>query len=303
MPRPSQVRQREPNSRFLGNQPSVAEAQQSGRLFNLPVEIRLAIYRFSFARTHRLTLRRFEDLASRIPTTSISKALFTTSILATCKIVHAEALPVFYASHTFHYSAERDGVFHQPNIKQEYLQWVKHISIDATLTFRSYEKLEPAIVTHVQTLIEHCTRLSSFILHIIPSVASFSFEFGSPPPISPEYLPRCLNKGAAANTLRELRPRLRKLSIVSFGNWYTMHHLRKAITGDDQWAQEDMHYRWPGLSLSVSQDKAVSVKQRTYSVIGLEDSVHPHKQCIRVFNAYRPKKKRGRRSKKDEVIT
>lgn len=286
MPRPSQVRQRGPNGRFLSSQSNVAEAQQSGGLLSLPVEIRLAIYKFSFASTHRRTLRRFDDLLSRRPSTPMSKACFPTSILTTCKTVHAEALPVLYASHIFHYSAERDSVFHQPTIKQEYLPWVKHISIDGTLTFHTWKKLEPAIVTHVQTIIDHCPKLRTFTLHIIPSVGP-QLNFPSPF-FSPDLLPQSLNKGAAANTLRELRPRLHKLSIVSFGNWDSMHHLRKPIASDDEWVEMNSHCGWPGLSLSVAQDKAVRVKQRSYTLIGYEDTVHPHKQCVRSFSAYRP---------------
>ena len=296
MPRPSQVRQRGSNGRFVSSQSSVAEAQHPGGLFALPVEIRLAIYRFSFARSHRRTLRRFEDLTSRRPITPMVKAFFSTSILATCKTVHAEALPVFYASHTFHYSAERNGVFHQPTIKQEYLQWVKHISIDATLTFHSWKRLEPAIVKHLQTIIEHCTKLRTFTLHIIPAVGP-DLDFS--PFFSLELIPRTLCKGAAANAIRMLRPRLDQLSIVSFGNWDTMLYLRKAIARDDQWVEGKKCYGWPGLSLSTSQSKAVGIKQRNYALVGYEDWVHPHQQCIRVFNAYRPKERSERKSERD----
>lgn len=95
---------------------------------------------------------------------------------------------------------------------------------------------------------------------------------------------------AAANALRKLRPRLDQLTIVSFGKWETLHDLRKAIASDDQWVEGDKCYRWPGLSLSVAQEKAVSVKQRRYTLVGYEDVVHPHKECVRVFHAYRPKK-------------
>ena len=290
MPRSSQIRQRGPNGRFLSSRPSV-EIQQSGGLFALPTEIRLAIYRFSFTTNNECTLRRTEDFMSQKPPVSFFFGFFNTSILTTCKTIYAEALPLFYASQTFHYPAELDCVFRQPSIKHEYLQWVKHLSIDVTLTLQSFKKLEPIVTKHVEKLIKYCPKLSSFTLHVIP--ASESQAFGTAHFFMLELIPPTLNKGTAANALRKLRPRLDQLTIVSFGKWETLHHLRKAIASDDQWVEGDKCYRWPGLSLSVAQEKAVNSKQRRYSLAGYEDVVHPHKECVRIFHAFRAKKSGG----------
>lgn len=289
MPRPSQIRQRGPNGRFLSSRPSVPEAQQSGCLFRLPTEIRLAIYEFSFTiNNNKCTLRRMEDLLSLKSPIPFFIGLFSNSILTTCKTIYAEALPLFYASQTFHYPAEVDGLFCQPAIKHEYLQWVKHISIDVTLNLQSFKKLEPIVTRHVEKITKHCPKLSSFTLHVIP--ASESQAFDTARFFLLELIPPTLNKGIAARALRKLRPRLDELSIVSFGKWDTLHDLRKAIASDDQWVEGDKCYKGPELSLSVAQKKAVSSKQRRYTLVGYEDVIHPHKECVRIFHAYRPKK-------------
>lgn len=289
MPRPTPVRQRGPNGRFLSSHRTVTakEAQQAGILFTLPIEIRLAIYRFSFSSNNKCTLRRVEELTSqRHKTAPRNVKIFSNSILTTCNTIYAEALPLFYASQTFHYAAELDCVFHQPTIKQEYLQWVKHISIDATLTLQSFDKLEPLVTTHIHSILTHCTKLTSFTLHVIPAA-----ETSTDPFFSLEMIPKTLGNHAAAKALRKLRPRLDTLSIVTLGNWHSLHHFHEAVASDEQWVEGEKCYEWPGLSLTAAQYRAVHVKQRRYTLAGREDVVHPHKLCVRAFHIYRSEKR------------
>lgn len=283
MPRPSASRRRGPNGRFLGDPNATATtAEHSVSLFTLPPEVRLAIYEFSFTGGKECTLRRLHELPPQ--TWTIAYKVFNNAILRTCKTIHAEALPLFYASHTFHYPAELDGVFQRPNITEAYLGWMKHLSISVTVTPYSRANLDAIVARHVQTMIEHCAKLSSFTLHVVPSS-----EATDPPMFSLLPIPRTLKKGAAADALKTLRPRLNRLSIVTFGDWDTLHHIRQAIADDEQWAEGDKCYAWPGLSLTNAQKTAVSVRQRRYTLAGDEDYVHPHRQCIRVFHTPRSK--------------
>ncbi|KAL9065066.1 MAG: hypothetical protein Q9161_008485 [Pseudevernia consocians] len=281
MPRLALVRHRAPNGRFLSSRASASvtatTVQHTVGLFGLPPELRLAVYKCLFSITDKCTLRRLEDVASRKEI-----KLSNSSILTTCKMIYTEALPLFYASRTFHYPAELDGLFRQPRILEAHLQRVKHISIEVSVTTKSIDKLDAIVGRHVATIIQHCEKLSSFTLHVIPAI-----ETDTRPLIPLALIPICLGEGAAAEALRTLRPRIHQLSIVTFGNWDTLHHLREAIADDACWVEGGKCYGWPGLTLTPAQSAAVGVKQRRYTLAGSETFIHPHSQCIRVFHTFR----------------
>lgn len=282
MPQLALVRQRAPNGRFLSRHASASvtatTVQHAIGLFTLPPELRLATYKCLFSITDECTLRRLEDVASRK-----GIKLANSSILTTCKMIYTEALPLFYASRTFHYPAELDGLFRQPKILEAHLKWVKHISIEVTVTTKAYDKVDAIVARHVETIIKHCKNLGSFTLHVIPTTKP-----DTPPIFSLALiLPICLGEGAAAEALSTLRPRIDQLSIVTFGNWHILHHLREAIADDDCWVEGGKCYGWPGLTLTNAQSAAVDVKQRRYTLAGSEHIIHPHSQCIRVFHTYR----------------
>ena len=198
-------------------------------------------------------------------------------------MIHTEALPLFYASQTFHYPAELNGILCRPTIKKAHLKWVRHISIEVTVTTQSYTKLDAIVARQVEEITEHCKTLSSFTLNVIPAT-----ESGRPqPPVSLALIPLCFREDGVKTALKTLHARIHELSIVTYGKWETLHHLREAIAGDGRWVEGDKCYGWPGLTLTKAQDAAVSVRQRRYTLAGSEHVVHPHKECIRVFRTCR----------------
>ena len=164
---------------------------------------------------------------------------------------------------------------------------MKHVSIEVTVTTRSYTKLDALVTTHVQTITRLCTKLDSFTLHVIPASEADTLPFYS----SAQKTDLSFHKGAAAaKALRMLRPRLSRLSVVYFGDWHALHHLRETIAVDDRWVEEGKCYKWPGgLRLTEAQSAAVSLPQRRYALVGNEDINHPHRQCIRAFHTFRSK--------------
>lgn len=253
--------------------------------FTLPPEVRCTIYKTLFS--DKCTLRRPDEAKAR---DASHIELFDNSILTTCKIIYAEALPIFYASQTFHFSAEIDGVFRDSKILQAHLNMIKHISIEVTLRAQSFKRLDSIVAAHVDEITKHCTKLTTFTLHIIPATKPNDEPF-----ISQSLVQRTFTDLTAATALKTLRSsrRLKSLTIVSFGNWHDLYHFRHAIASDDQWVEGARRYSWPGLRLTRWQDAAVRVKQRRYSLAWdlFGAQTHPHKCCIRVFHAGAPKRK------------
>lgn len=283
MPRPTPVRQRGPNGRFLSSHASITTttAQPSASLLSLPPELRLAIYRFLFRTTDKYTLHRLEDVISQRKAFAPGKIkLFNNSILTTCKKIHTEALPLFYASQVFHYTIDQSNFLAGPATTEAYLGRMKHLSIDITVSRQSFTELDTIISTHVNTKLKHHTNIRSLTLHIIPES-----EAGTLPSIiTPTHTSLSFGQGAAATALKSLRSRIDRLSIVYFGGWHDLHNLREAVADDARWVEEGKCYGWPGLSLTEAQSTAVTAPQRRYTLVGSEGVNHPHSQCIRVFH-------------------
>ena len=251
-------------------------------LFTLPPEVRCEVYKALFSITDDIILRhRVDPRARSTPSaTSVNNA-----ILRTCKTIYTEALPFFYASQRFHYSAERHGDFSKPTFFPSSAKWIKYLSIEVTITVNSQpsSKSDANVAKSIWIISKFCTTLSEFTLHIIPAI-----ELGRPPGPSQERITDAFAYGTAAKALKALRPRLQLLSIVTFGDCDALYRFREVIAGKDQWVEEDLWYTWPGLRLNRLQDVAVSAQQRRYTLAGTEDVVHPHKIGVRVFHLYRP---------------
>ena len=286
MPQPTTVTQCRPDSKSpsIHANTTATEPQPQISIFTFPPEVRLAIYSFTFTTSENCTLRRLKDVPPRRHFSQQAATLFPSSILQTSKTIHTEALPIFHASQTFHYSTELHGLFGQPTIPNAHLGWLKHMSIDVTVATNTLKKLDSIIAIHTQAILKHCSKLSSFTLHIIPAAEPGHFNVTDHTMAQAE---THLLKGGSAKLLKTLQQRIEELSIVYYGNWHTLRKLRKAIAGDKDWVQGDNCYGWPALSLTEAQDEAVSVKQRRYTEVGSEGVVHPHKKCIRAFHCCR----------------
>ena len=100
--------------------------------------------------------------------------------------------------------------------------------------------------------------------------------------------------------LKTLRSKILLLRIVMFGNWDDLHHFRSAISGHEKWVQGDKCWgEWPGLMLTGAQYAAIAVKQRRYTLAGSENVIHPHKNCIRIFDLRQPWIERRSTKKED----
>ena len=280
MPRSRRIKQRGPKDNFLSSHAIITETKKD-HFSTLPPEVRCLIYKALFGK--RCILRRVDDAKAR---NAPYITPFDNSILRTCKTFYTEALPIFYASQTFHFPAELDSIFRENNILQAHLGLVKNISIEVTVHYLSFEKLDSIVAKHVDRIIEHCTKLSTFTLHIIPATRPID-----EPLISQTLVRYTFTKSTASKALKTLLPRLQSLSMVNYGNWHDLHYFREAIACDDQWVEGARCDGWPGLRLSMAQAAAVYVKQRRYTTVvsPLSDVVHPHKYCIRIFHAYGPK--------------
>lgn len=281
MSQSTSTRQRDSDGDLLSSHANITETKED--LFStLPSEVRCIIYKTLLG--DKRILRRPEEAKARDATYI---KLFDNSILTTCKIVHAEALPIFYASQTFHFSAEINGVFRESTILRAHLDMVKHISIEVTLCAQSVRKLDPIVAAHADKIIKHCTKLITLTLHVIPAIKRGDERF-----ISQSLAQDTFTGFSAIKALKTLRSsRLQSLTIVHFGDWHDLHYFRKAIASDDQWVEGARCYTWPGLRLTRWQDDAVNVKQRRYTLAWdlFGEHTHPHKCCIRVFHACAPK--------------
>ena len=295
MPPPTTTTKSRSSRKCLTNHPYATKPQPLPNFFTFPPEIRLAIYVFTFTTSEECTLRRLKDIPPRRRSSKQTIIIFPSSILQTNKTIHTEALPIFYASQTFHYSTELNGLFGQPAIPNAYLGWVKHMSIDITVARNTLGKIDSIIAIHTQAILKHCSRLNSFTLHIIKAVGTGLLDI----PYAMWKAQSSLLHGASAELLKTLRSRVQELSIVYLGKWHTLHELRMVIADDEDWVQEDRTrwYCWPALSLTRAQNKAVRGREhsRWTDRRSRRDTVHPEKRCIRVFRCRRARDDRESR--------
>ena len=293
MPRSTPVRRRGPKGRFLSSSTSAAPEKQARTFFALPPEIRCTVYKALFARTDKCVLRRrIEAEIREAPYITI----FDNTIIRTSKTICAEALPIFYSTQTFHYSAALKGFRRQQPFLLQHTGWIKHLSIEVTVNSQTNTKLDAIVATHVQTITEQFPTLASFTLHVIPAVEAESIFRND---LSHAQASGLFDEGAAAKALKTLRAKIQLLRIVMFGNWHDLHAFRSAIADEEKWVQGGKCWGgWPELRLTRAQGAVMLVRQRRYTVVGYEDVIHPHKVCIRIFNLYQPWMKR--RSRKEE---
>ena len=288
MPRSTPVRRRGPNGRFLSTSTNATQAilpPQAKTFLTLPVEVRCAVYKALFNGTDKPILRRqTESKARNAPYITP----FHNTIIRTCKTICIEALPIFYSTQKFHYSAKLDEVPYNSLFLPEHTKWIKHLSIEVTVNSQTSAKLDSTVAAHVQMIIKNFTTLASFTLHVIPAIETREH--------SPSSASGLFDPGAAVKALKSMRSKIVLLRIVMFGNWHDLHPFRSAIAAEEKWVQGDKCWGspglWPGLRLTTAQNAAMRVRQRRYTLVGRLNEIHPHKQCIRIFDLYQPRIKR-----------
>ena len=200
-------------------------------------EIRPHIYECLFHTTAKHLLRRRIGIEDDEVITKLAHT-FDCSVLLTCRKLYDEALPVFYASQTFHYSLTTGGlsstfvlspddfVFVFVPIRQgamppfsDNLHLMVHLSMDL-------EMIHPELADHVlskqiRVFSQQCPRLRTLTIHLIGEGVTQDFPADS----------------ATGSVLCQLRPRLNRLSILVLATpWKDfLRTLRLSIAGGEEW--------------------------------------------------------------------
>lgn len=227
-------------------------AKPAPTFIGVPTEIRLTIYKHLFAPTSNQPLRRLGDIQEH-------HSSFNISILRINLKIHNEALPEFYASHTFHYTLISNGEV-ENCINTAYLPLVKHISLDTVC--HSNQAGDEILATHLQILTKSCTALKTLTLHFLPKVASYGALNSAVSHLSSKWATKTIP------ILRTLQPRLHRLSIITLGSTRSLAWFRSEINNNKKRWGAEKHEYWPKMSLSVRQQLCLSGEGRRGAVCG-----------------------------------
>lgn len=246
---------------------SCSQQSDSTTLMTIPAEIRLDIYKHSFAMPTKITLRRCdetddEELSKRLSTSLIP------SLLATCHQIHREALPMFYGSQNFYIpipylkitgsEAHKQPSVHENRLlyARNHLGLITHSSLgwDTGDLYPSGndDHVDHIVAAGVKFFVDKCSRLRKLTLNFLPSdyslMLSFHFHGGD----------------ATAKALHTLRNHLDELTIIALGYPFTLYQLRRKISEDLRpWKHEiDANAPWPGISLMSEQQNTLVELQR-----------------------------------------
>ena len=242
-------------------------------LTNIPVEIRLQIYRMVFPPMLG-PLRRLSDISDR-------SAPLNISILLANKQTHGEALAEFYALHTFHYSLDKyDSIWHG-FMPKRCLSLLKHISMDLAW-YADGGRGDREIARHLDSLVKRCPDLKSLTLHLLPAPTR---------PGSESWLVEKMSLNWAKATtpiLYTLRLKLDRLSVVTFGPTDGLAEMRKEINdGENAWVCEE-HRHWPALNLAIHQQRLLTSNGRRGAVVWELNQYYAPDMQVSSFHTYRP---------------
>lgn len=214
----------------------------------IAAELRLKIYENYFQDSAKHFLRRRDGIDDEKVIEKLAHT-FDCSILLTCRKVCREAHPVFYATQTFHHPFTTGGLSRidmhsslypwdpEMHIRQGAMPYFsKNLRLMVNLSL-GLEIISPAdtdavLSEQIAHFAQHCPRLRTLTIHLLLN-GFFSAD------------------SATGRPLRQLHPRLDKLSFVVFGYGGEPHdvisELRLSIAGDRYWSNVCVSHRgWPG---------------------------------------------------------
>lgn len=210
---------------------------------SLAAEIRLNVYTQLFTPNSSRPLRRLNDMRKhrREPRVPIPD-----DILRTSQLIHTEALPVFYASYTFHVTLNQQLLPYPGDIKQHQLKHIRHISIGTSFLFDKEGDTDLAIA--LASIKINCDCLKTLTLHFLTTLD------GPQPRSSKEWAVE------TAPVLRSLLSRLEKLTLVAAVPNNHISSLRAAIVADtESWESKNLEASWPMVRLSLQQNNKISL--------------------------------------------
>ena len=201
----------------------------SSSLTTVATEVRLKIYDYLFYSSAQFLLRRRAGVADESVIQKLANS-FDCSVLFTCRKLYNEALPIFYASQTFHYPP-RSGA-HFTN------SWHLMVNLSMHLKVVYDEDTDAVLSRSIINLTQRCPKLRTLTihLHLLPGDHCF------------QDLPA---DSATGRVLRQLQPSLDSLSIIALGESpvLTTQKLRRSITEDKYWSNtcisNPLNHSWP----------------------------------------------------------
>ena len=248
------------------------------RLLDLPVELQCVI--FGYVLFTDSTLRRASEARHYGDVVLFSG----TNILQVSSRIKKETLPIFYQVNHFHYEQVEEDVLHIdfvyvhtiPSIFLRSLHMMRHISIDP-IQMQPYGRkwedgrgqyaLEDRHLANILVEIErHAPNLRTLALHFAPFASRYLLH-------SPFLLAPVENRSihtSVVSALCRLRARVRRLSLVYFGDFPALEELRSNIAPLKDWTARTLEY-WP-VTISPILIKYINVWQDPPHV-GLETRI------------------------------
>ncbi|KAL6718150.1 hypothetical protein ACLMJK_004237 [Lecanora helva] len=220
--------------------------RQRTTIMDLPVEIRLKIFRFFVARRDPKVLCPVNEiLSSRIDDKRL-KIIFPSrpdmALVHTSRTIRQEAADVVFGYHTFHFLTD-PGPQGFPDMSTLYLPYMKHISLNLTaLRKETTTTVDPEsrIYPFVELINASAASLCTLTLHVVPT-----YPTG-------EYVD-ILKGGRTASILKKLHPRLNRLSIIVYGLPRALGAFRNAIARGRDW-EHRVYTKWPMICINNSEE-------------------------------------------------
>ena len=209
---------------------------QGPTLTTIATELRLNIYDYLSQTPAEHLLRRRAGIDDKMLFEKLAHT-FDCSILFTCRKIYDEALPVFYASQTFHHSFSSGGFFsNNPHL-------IVNLSIDLVGNAWNADSALSNIVTEIS---QQCPQLLTLTIHMLAASSMACFkDFPA--------------DSAAGSVLRNLQPRLDSLSFIALGfrSDDAIPRLLRSIAEDRYWSSLQLdpgllHRYWPYLTIPSS---------------------------------------------------
>ena len=215
-------------------QPTALAKPQECTLMAIATELRLEIYEYLFQSQATHLLRRRDSIDDEKVIEKLTHT-FDNSILFTCRKVYQEALPVFYASQTFHYSLttgplslialddESRGLTREGPMPLfgDKMHLMQNLSMD--LEVHESTLTDSLLSQNITTFAWQCPQLRNLTIHLL------IYWWGD------EDLPA---DSATGSVLHQLRSRLDSLRIIVFGGRppEVLPKLRLSIADNECWS-------------------------------------------------------------------